>query len=72
MTIRLFTCAPENLQFPHGASRARLAGMNFKTTNLLLFKLIRSYWLIDEIRDNEIVGYHKVLFEIEIKPFWKR
>lgn len=72
MTIRLFTCAPENHQFPHDAHCKRLAGMNFKTTNFLLFKLIRSYWLIDEILNNEIVGYHKVLFEIEIKPFWKK
>ena len=50
--------------------------MNFKTTNFLLFKLIRGYWFIDEIGPDKsgrekIVCYHKVLFEIEIKPFWK-
>lgn len=76
MTFQLYPCAPENIQFPDGSHRARLSGMNFKTTNFLLFKLIRGYWFIDEIRPDgfgheAIVAYHKVLFEIEIKPFWK-
>ena len=76
MTFRLYSGAPENIQFLNSSHRARLSGMNFKTTNFLLFKLIRGYWFIDEIGPDKsgrekIVCYHKVLFEIEIKPFWK-
>lgn len=70
MIIKVIEGSPENLTFLSG-NGARLAGMNFKTTNLFLFKVTRGYWLIDEMNGNQVVDHHKVLFEVEIKPFWK-
>lgn len=70
MTIKVIEGSAENLTFLSGNS-AQLAGMNFKTTNLFLFKVTRGYWLINEIDEGQVVDHHKVLFEIEIKPFWK-
>lgn len=76
MKIEVLGCTPENITFTCPGHKARLAGMRFKTTNLILFKITRGYWLIDELKPNyegrdELIGYHSVLFEIEIKPFWK-
>ena len=70
MIIKVIEGSPEALTFING-NGAQLAGMNFKTTNLFLFRVTRSYWLINETNETGVVGYHKVLFEIEIKPFWK-
>ena len=70
MKISLYPCSPERMTTRSG-NKCTLAGMRFKHQNFLLFKLIRSYWLLNEVAGNDVVAYHTVLFEVEIRPFWK-
>ncbi len=72
MTITRYSGAPETMRIGPNRNKATLAGMNFKTINLGLFKFIRSYWLLNEVQNDKVVGYHTVLFEVEIKPFWRK
>lgn len=72
MIITIIPGPPETKRIGPDRNKVILDGFMFRTINFGLFKLIKCYWLLSERADGKIIGHHKVLYEVELRPFWRK